>query len=467
MSFTKRIAGAGGARADGMPLPLGDWVEYFTYGNQIYGAPLNQTLVGNRQRITPNFFGLAQTAYKQNGIVFALIAARQLLFSEIRFQYRRRVDGRPGELFGDQSLAPLEKPWPGGTTGDLLALAEVDASIAGNFFACRRGGGVRRLRPDWVTIVLGSDTDPGVEGYDIDAVPIGYIYQPGGFASGADPEPLLPEEVAHYMPLPDPVAPWRGMSWLQPVITEILADKAAQAHKLKFFEHGATPNMVVRLPEADPEKFERWRRIFGEQNEGTRNAYRSLFLGAGADVTVVGTDLKSLDFRAVQAYGETRLAAAAGVPPSIVGLAESLAGSALNQGNYESAIRRFASLTMRPLWRNLAGSLERIVDAPAGAELWYDDRDIPALQADEQDAATATQVRATAISTLLMAGFDPDAVVQAVANDDVTILEGNHSGLPSVQLQPEPAPAPVNGNGAALERRVAPGELAPLTRTEE
>lgn len=447
MSFVRRVAG-GGSRADGMPLPLGDWMEYFTYGNQIYGAPLNQTLVGNRQRITPNFFGLAQTAYKQNGIVFALIAARQLLFSEARFQYRRRANGRPGDLFGDQSLRILEKPWPGGTTGDLLSLAEVDASVAGNFFGCRRANGVRRLRPDWVTIILGSDTDDGVEGYDIDAVPIGYIYEPGGPASGADPEFLLPEEVAHYMPLPDPIAPWRGMSWLQPVVTEVLADKAAQAHKLRFFEHGATPNMVVKLAEPDPEKFERWRSIFAEQTEGSRNAYKSLFLGAGADVTVVGTNLQQLDFRAVQAYGETRLAAAAGVPPSIIGLSESLAGSALNQGNYESAIRRFASMTMRPLWRNFAGSMERIIDKPdEGAELWYDDRDVPALQADEQDAALATQVRAESMSTLYMAGWDPDAIVQAVVSDDLTMLEGEHSGLPSVQVHSGDGGG--NGNGAA------------------
>jgi hypothetical protein len=444
VSLVARIAR--GPQAEVMPLPFGEWVEYFTYGNQIYGAPLNQTLVGNKQRVTPNFLGLSQTAYKQNGIVFALIMTRTMLFSEARFQYRSRENGRPGDLFDGPGLEPLVHPWNGATTADLLALAECDASVAGNFFCARRGDGLRRLRPDWTTIVLGSNTDPGVEGYDIDAEPIGYIYQPGGQASGEEPEFLLPEEVAHYMPLPDPVAPWRGMSWLQPVITEILADKAAQAHKLRFFEAGATPNLLVSLPEADPEKFERWRQIFADQHEGTRNAYKSLFLGAGADAKVIGTDLKSLDFRAVQAYGETRLAAAAGVPPTILGLVESLSGRGLDQPTYESAIRRFGGLTIRPLWRNFSGSMARIIEVPENAELWYDDRDIPALQADEQDAVTATQTRTESIASLLMAGFEPDAVIAAVAADDITLLEGSHTGLPSVQLHPKPAP---NGNGDA------------------
>jgi hypothetical protein len=422
-----------------MPLPFGEWVEYFSYGNQIYGAPLNQTLVGNQQRITPNYLGIAQMAYKQNGIVFALITARQALFAQARFQFRRRLNGKPGDLFGTTALAPLETPWSGGTTADLLALAEMDVSICGNFFGARRATGVRRLRPDWTTIILGSNTDDEVQGYDIDAQPVGYIYQPGGAAAGEDPEYLLPEEVMHYMPIPDPIAPWRGCSWLEPVITEILGDKAAQAHKLKFFEHGATPSMLVTMPETDPEKFARWREIFGEQSEGTRNAYKSLFLGAGASATIVGADLKQIDFRAIQAYGETRLAAAAGVPPEVIGLAESMNGTALSDKVYQSAMRRFSNLTVRPNWQNFCGSAERIIDMPATdasgvSELWYSDSEIPALQADVLDAANVFGVNAKTINTLIMGGFTPESIIEAVNQGDLTLLE--HSGLPSVQLQP-------------------------------
>lgn len=456
LSIVAKIAGGQQPRAEGMGLPFGEWVEYFTYGNQIYGAPLNQTLVGNQQRIAPNFLGLAQTAYKQNGIVFALITARQSLFAQARFAFRTRLNGRPGDLFGTAALAPLETPWSGGTTGDLLALAEMDVSIAGNFFAARRAGGVRRMRPDWTTIVLGSNTEEGVQGYDLDAEPIGYLYQPGGAASGEDPEALLPEEVMHYMPVPDPIAPWRGMSWLQPVVTEILADKAAQAHKLKFFEHGATPSMLVSMPEPDPVKFEKWREVFAEQTEGSRNAYKSLFLGAGADAKVVGADLKQIDFRAVQAYGETRLAAAAGVPPEVIGLAESLGGNALSDKVYSSAIRRFSNLTIRPLWQNFAGSAQRIITVPppddrGTVELWYSDKEIPALQADVLDAANTLEVNAKTVNTLIMAGYTPDSVVAAVTQGDLNLLE--HSGLPSVQLQPQqvkggsPDPEVVVGSG--------------------
>jgi hypothetical protein len=112
------------------------------------------------------------------------------------------------------------------------------------------------------------------------------------------------------------------MSWLTPIVREIMADKAMTDHKLAFMENAATPNMVVKLDVQDLDKFTKWMQQFKEDHEGARNAYRTVFLGAGADVTVVGADLKQIDFKVTQGAGETRIAAAAGVPPVIVGLSE-------------------------------------------------------------------------------------------------------------------------------------------------
>jgi hypothetical protein len=82
------------------------------------------------------------------------------------------------------------------------------------------------------------------------------------------------------------------------------------------------------------------------------------------------------------------------VPPAVLAISEGLQGSALNAGNFQASQRQFADATMRPLWRNFAGSMARIVAVPDGAELWYDDRDIPALQQDADQAATILQTQA-------------------------------------------------------------------------
>jgi HK97 family phage portal protein len=394
-----------------------------------------------QESIGSDYNGLVRGAYKASPIVFALMERRASVFSEARFQYRRVVNGRPGQLFGNPDLKRLERPWPGGTTGDLLKRMIQYADLGGNSYVARvPGNRLMCLRPDWTTIVIGSHDDADVAAWDVNAELIGYIYQPGGQAGGRTPVVFLADEVAHFAPIPDPEARFRGMSWLTPVIREIQADKAASDHKQRFFENGATPNMIVKFDIDDLEKFRVFTELFKEQHEGRRNAFKTLFLARGMDATVVGANLEQIEFKATQGAGETRIAAAAGVPPIIAGFSEGL--SAATYSNYGQARRSFADQTLRPLWRNAAGSLAQIVKVPNGAELWYDDRDISFLQEDMKDAADVSQLKATAMKTLVDAGYKPETVVSAVESGDLSQLV--HSGLVSVQLQPpgtQPKPA--------------------------
>ena len=460
MGMTSRLQAAWGAltRNNYPNVSLSEWSDWFTFNGVSYPYGLNQTLVtGKAEEIENSFSGYVAQAYKSNGVIFACMLARLLLFSEARFQFRQFRNGRPGDLFGTPDLAVLEHPWPGGTTGDLLARAIQDADLAGNFFCRRAGDRIRRMRPDWVTIVLGSDTDPDVDADDLDAEVLGYLFHPGGRYSGRDPETLLREEVAHFAPIPDPMASFRGMSWLTPIVREVMADSAATAHKLQFFINGATPNMVVSLDkDIAKQAFDDWVKTFKEHEPtGLARAYKTLYLAAGASVQVVGTDLKQLDFKLTQGAGETRIAAAAGVPPIIVGLSEGL--EAATYSNYGQARRRFADGTMRPLWRNFAGSLETIMLPPPGASLWYDDRDIPFLFEDKKDAAEVQAAQAQSIKALTDAGYESTSVVDAVTSGDLTRL--SHTGLFSVQLQPpmpEGQPPAATQAGRALAALLEP-----------
>jgi hypothetical protein len=458
-------------RSDAPALSLQSYIELLTSFN--YNG-VSYTMPGSAQEEIRDFTSLVRGAYKSSAVVFACMDVRAKLFSEAKLTFRqirpdggsRRYDdgddgertrGRPGKLFGTPELSLLETPWMGGTTGDLLARMIQLVDLTGNAFVVRRLNGVALLRPDWVDIVTGSPHADG-DAWDVDARVAGYIFHPGGRNSGRDVETFLPEEVAHFAPIPDPEARFRGMSWITPVIREVMADKAATQHKLMFFENGATPNMQVKFDVDSVEAMRPWMEMFREQQEGTLNAYKTLFIGAGTDATVIGKDMKEMDFKVTQGAGETRIAAAAGTPPVIVGLSEGL--SAATYSNYSQARRRFADGTMRPLWRNLCGSLANIVNVPPGAELWYDDRDVPALKEDIQDKAKEMQEKATAANQLVSAGYDPDSIVEAIEAGDLTLL--THSGMVSVQLHSPGAntvetpgankvsPVPVNGSVPAL-----------------
>jgi phage portal protein BeeE len=427
------------------------------------GRPVN----GDEKPVPADFLFAVERVMKRNGPISALMFVRQMVFSEARFQFRQMRSGRPGELFGTQDLAILETPWRNGTTGDLLSRMIQDADLAGNAFFTVVGTGpderIRRLRPDWVTIVTGSHDDPDLYGDALDGDILGYIYGPR--APGSDEGIVLfPEQVAHFAPIPDPEYQFRGMSWLTPIIREIEGDSAATQHKLNFFKNGASPQIVATLDASvKPESFERFKAAFDEGHRGVMNAYKTVFLGGGADVKVVGADLKQLDFKATQGAGESRLAAAAGVPPVIVGFSEGLQGSSLNAGNYAASRRRFADGTLRPLWRQAAGALATLVPAPTGSTLWYDDRDIAFLREDRDAVAKIQAEQAVTIRQLVDAGYEPASVVAAVQAEDRGLL--THTGLFSVQLQPPtsltaPTTQPADAAGSTTSSSGAAGNPA-------
>lgn len=426
--------------------PTGDveqrfWPGSFSFKGVSYPV-LGVTAASDRETAENNFTAYVRHAYKSNGVVFACMTARQLIFSEARFAWQELRDGQPGDLFSTAALSLLERPWPNATTGELLSRMIQDADLAGNFYAVRQGGRLRRLRPDWVEIVLSAPPEQAVAS-DV----VGYMYRPGGSGSGAPAETFLPDQIAHWSPIPDPESQYRGMSWLTPVLREVESDTSATVHKQRFFDNAATPNLMVTFPsEVTKEQFDEFIEGMDAQHKGAHNAYKTLYLGGGADVTVVGADMAQLDFKATQGAGETRIAAAARMHPVIVGLSEGLQGSSLNAGNFNSARRLVADGTLRPLWRSAASSLETLFQRPpSGARLWFDDRDIAFLREDRADVAKIQADQASAIKQLTEAGYEPAAVVDAVQADNMALLD--HTGVFSVQLQPPTTGQQPNGDG--------------------
>jgi HK97 family phage portal protein len=387
---------------------------------------------------------------KRNPIVWACIALRLMVFSEVRFTFQGWQAGRPGKLFGTQDLTLLETPWPMATTGDLLSRMEVDASLYGNSYWVKSPGGQQliRLKPTSVSIatVDAEDVETGL-GYG--KLLVGYIVKN---LKGQVTSTFLPEEVCHYRPIPDPDFEFRGISWMNSLLPDIIADLDMSDFKHSFLKNAATPSLVVQFQQGvSQEAFDKFKDKLESAHTGPQSGFKTLYLGAGADVKVVGSNFQQLNINAVQGAGELRIASAAGVPPTLLSLSEGMQGSALNAGNYASTRRRFSDATMRPLWRTAAGALSTLVAVPAGSRLWYDGRDVPFLQEDETEAATIKSEDAKTILTYIQAGFEPDTVIQAVLTGDFTLLK--HTGLVSVQLQ-KPGPTLPPGGEAQPDPRL-------------
>ena len=123
-----------------------------------------------------------------------------------------------------------------------------------------RNGARHRLDPSRVTFVLGSDSTPTWDQDVLASVPydmttIGIVYNPNVDARGtAERVVFLPGEFAHFMPEPDPIASWRGESWVASLTAEAALEGQIVNHQSKFFTRGTVPSLVFLTDGMDDEQ---------------------------------------------------------------------------------------------------------------------------------------------------------------------------------------------------------------------
>ncbi len=407
----------------------------YTVGQDLSGFALTSFGEPDNEKTQASYLN-SVTAYNTSAIVFGAIRARLNLFSEAEFKFQNLTDK---SLFGTTALTVLENPWPNGSTGELLVRMEQDASLAGNAYIRNAGPQLERLRPDWVTIVSELVTDP-VSG-DVFRRRVGYWYDPNGM-DGTRRAAFYPvDEVAHWSPIMDPTATFRGMSWLTPVLREIDADTAMTDYKRAYLVNAATPNLLIKYDRKIAQtSLDRLSAQLEARHGGVNNAFRTLILDEGADVTPIGHSFEQMAYTATQSAGENRIILASGVPAVVAGVQAGLDASTYS--NYGQAMRAFADLTMRPNWRSACAALAPLVAVPGGSRLWFDTSAIAALQEGEKERADTMAVLASAAMSLVAGGWTKDSIKAALAASDVTLLQD--SGMTSVQLQ-TPGEAVVSG----------------------
>jgi phage portal protein BeeE len=388
------------------------------YEGMASGAAVYLTYGADNKREIPatNLIAEAQHAYASNGVVFAVSLARMMLLSEATFKLRNKVTK---DLYGTEDLRILEFPWPNGSTGDLWARMELDVTTAGNFFAARvEDDELLRLPPAETTII--SEVTTSSRGVKYKRV-IGYDWDPSKGAPGAKRDAqaqFFPvDEVAHWAPYADPFSRVRGMTWLTPILREVYADSGMVDYKAQYLDHG-TPLVAVKYPaKLRPETIDAVVERIAAKYGGVSNAFKTLVFDQGAD-PILGQGLKDMDFAAVQDGGEFRICADGGVPAIVVGL------RGAQPESYPGAMRRFADMTCRPLWRSGCAALQKLVPniPDKGVQLWVDTSDIAALQAAETERAQVTQVSAAAMLTFVQAGMKRDSVIAAVTSGDLSLL---------------------------------------------
>lgn len=418
-----------------------------TYSERDYSNAYYVTVAdaGGREteRVNSGLIRDAQKAYGANGVVFGCVTRRMALISEARFQYQRIADM---SLFGDQNLSILEHPWPNATAGELFARVEQHASYAGNAFVRRVDPDdgsdplLLLMRPDTVQILSEERRDTIGRPYKL---PVGYLQDMQVLGINADPQLFLTDEVAHYSPVPDPDSPWRGMSWMTPVLREVGADLAMTSYKTYHLDQGAFPGIVIKSPRKLSDKaILTLRKRLAARYSGPGNAGKTLVLDEGLDATVAGHSLEQLQADLVTKAGERRVCSAADVPLELMGL---------EQGDYQAAQRRFADMWARPHWRMICACLEHLIPAfpEQGVRLWFDVSGIAALREGELARGQTTLVKSQSVAAFVAAGMTRKSSIAAADSGDISLL-----------VEDPRAPTPGMAGRVTETQKLGPGQEA-------
>jgi HK97 family phage portal protein len=323
---------------------------------------LKQAVVTASVPIAPQFEnGNAQGAYgafaaegyNANAVVNAAIReiATSASMPEFRLM-RESADGGKEELKNELAFL-LDHPNESQDQADFVETLTVHLMVSGNAYVMRVRNGSRRivalrlLRPDRVKVHIASDGTVAYYEYNLD----GRLYE------------LATEDVAH-LKLPNPYDDVYGLSPLQVVARYVNLDTSISTFLRAYFANAGVPAGILKVnrritsqQEADAAR-QKWRSSFG----GPRGWHGIAVLDEDAEYQQVAPNIADMDASTITAQTETRICAAFGVPPILIGLQAGLDSSTYS--NYEQARSAFWDETVAPLVRRLEAFLERVLELP-------------------------------------------------------------------------------------------------------
>ncbi|HEY8425860.1 MAG TPA: phage portal protein, partial [Limnochordales bacterium] len=403
----------------------------------------------------PGFVSWAKEAYGKNELVYACIQELATSVPEAPLRVYRETDTGWVEVPDHPLRQLIRRPNPVQSEYELWELTIVHLLLAGNAFweivRARDGRPVELwpLRPDLVRII--PVEDPRIHhtyAYQVD----GKLYDLG-------------TDVLHFK-LPNPLDPYFGQPPLRAAVRAVAVDNEATEYVKALLQNDALPLAFLKLPrqidEDTRERLEqRWRSRHARERRGGIG-----ILSGDADIKVLGLNMRDLEFPDLRSISETRICAAFGVPPILVGAKVGMDRS--TYANYQEARRSFWEETVSPLLRRLQDRINHkllpMFGDVRGLEARFDKSEVSALQ-ESVDKLWERVTRAVEAGWLLLdearaeAGKDalPDGqgqvrlVRSGVTEVPVGATEGGGTPGGTAPAAGSEAPAGARGSGEPEE----------------
>lgn len=178
----------------------------------------------------------------------------------------------------------------------------------------------------------------------------------------------LPEQVI-YLFRPDPSKPMTGISLLKAGITAIQTEVQISAYHARILENGGKVEGVFKFktPRLTKEQLNDLKAQYENEYADSRKSGRPLFLGGDAEYTKTGLTPDELSYLEAKKVNINDIVVMTGVPKPLLGSFDDIQFS-----NADAAIRIFLRETIKPLLRQLASALDKVL-VPDGETLTFVD----------------------------------------------------------------------------------------------
>lgn len=202
-------------------------------------------------------------------------------------------------------------------------------------------------------------------------------------------EPLTLSEIVHFRQA-NPRSYHVGMGILEPLINTATLEFNATTFQKKYLENDGTPPFIFEHPGSPTDdEMDRFKRRWDAAHKGPNKAGRFGIAFGGMKVSKLGDGMKDAQYVELRKLNREEMLAAAGVPPSVVGLLEYA-----NYSNMEVQQRKFWEDAVIPMLDLIAETLTLRLATYFDERVWveFDYSGIRCLQEDDLRRAQVAEI---------------------------------------------------------------------------
>jgi HK97 family phage portal protein len=365
---------------------------------------------GTEQAVEPvrDYANAANEGYRQNELVFACIQEYITSASEaVLVVGNKDEDGNLVPTNNQRALTLVAEPNPSMDTVAFLEAMHMQLLIGGNVYlftprsAIGTISGMYWLRPDRIRIIPNQMTGAAAA----------YRYTLNG------QQYIIPAEFIGHHKTTDPLNDWYGLGNLQVLAKMVNLDTDATDFARSVFENKGVPAGFLKVARRlnTQDEADQIRRNWHARFAGKSNWQRIGVLDEDASYEQLAPKMGEMAMPDLRNITESRICAAFGVPPIVVGAKVGLESATYS--NYAQAKESFWEETLLPAYKRAAAFFTRALsDTPdfRGMQFGFDFSDVRALADDQKQIAEVTKTRAESAAILIRAGYEPDSVSEAL-----------------------------------------------------